>query len=396
MTMANLLQQSLRPLLTMSLLTAATGASLCVVFGRGETEALWRAYLFAMLATWPVVMGAVGLLALGNLTGGRWAAAARPFYLAAARTLPFVAVLLVPLAFALGHIYPWAQSGAESPHVFSPAKSAYLSPPFFLARSAAYIAVWLVVSWWLGSVSQYTRPPASTPAMRRAGALSLVLLVPTTTFAAFDWGMSLEPHWYSSIYGAILTGGGVVAAHALAIVGLACVSLSTRISLVSSAGTGGHGEHELADVYNDMGNLLLAFIMLWTYFSFSQFFIIWSGNLPGEAAWYERRLSGGWQMLALALVLSCFALPFLMLLSRNFKRNIRQLAIVAAVVLAGYSLNMYWMFVPALAPASFVHSMANAGALMAVGGVWLALYWWQIGRLRVVGDLGDLQASAEP
>jgi hypothetical protein len=368
MTTAHHPQQ--RRWLGLCVLTAAAGLGACAVAGWNRPDLLWRAYLVGLLPCWLMTIGAAGLLALGNLTGGRWATAARPFYMSAMRLLPLMVLLFLPITFGLEHVYPWARASGDAVE-FSPAKAAYLSENFFLARGAGYLAVWLLVAWWLMSVSCNDLPPASTPAMRRAGALGLVLLVPTTTFAAFDWAMSLEPHWYSSIYGAILTAGGVIAAHAAALIGFAASS---------APGTNEHDQGS-CDVYNDLGNLMLAFVMVWTYFSFSQFLIIWSANLPSEIAWYQRRLSNGWQFVAMLLVLLCFAMPFLSLLARDRKRDIRRLAKVALLVLASFGLNMYWTIVPAFSPAEVTDHVAFGGALIGAGGLWLALYAFQIGRI---------------
>src|SRR6188474_3538454 len=198
---------------TVCWLAVAVGVALCIVLGWNQLEMLWQAYLFAFLCCWLITMGGIGLLALGNLTGGQWAAAARPSNIAVLRTLPWMTLLFVPIGLGLAHIYPWAINESTAHSALPPGKAEYLSPTFFLYRAAAYFAVWLAAAAWLSRVSSFDLPAASTPAMRRAGAISLVLLVPTATFAAIDWAMSLEPHWYSSIYGAILTASGVVTAH---------------------------------------------------------------------------------------------------------------------------------------------------------------------------------------
>jgi hypothetical protein len=361
------------------LLVGVAGAALVAGLGLSRVPLLWRACFLAWFACWPIAMGGLGMLALANLTGGRWALACRPFYLAAGQTLPALAVFSIPLAFGLDQIYPWAGTGPDDALHFSPAKADYLSPPFFLARAAAYFVVWMLVGWWLGLVSRLDRPPASRPAMRRAGALSLVLLVPTATFAAFDWGMSLEPHWYSSIYGAIITAGGAVAVHALASVGVALVLPATRRAFMIDRP---HREHEPshAELLNDLGNLLLAFIMLWTYFSFSQFLIIWSGDQPSEIAWYQRRLYGAWGIVAVIMLTICFALPFLLLLSRNLKRR-STLAAIASLLVVGYLLNMYWTIVPAFPPVDSAGHVACILAMVAGGGLWLALCSWNASRL---------------
>ncbi len=185
----------------MLLLAAVVGVGVCAAMVWNKPARLWPAYLYGFLACWLVSVGAMGLLALGNLTGGRWAIVSRPFYLAATQSIWFVAILFVPIGVFTEHIYPWAN--AEIRGTLPPGKAVYLETVFFCQRAAGYFIVWLVLSWLLGKASQLELPPASTPAMRRIGAITLVLLVPTATFAAFDWGMSLEPEWYSSIYGAL-------------------------------------------------------------------------------------------------------------------------------------------------------------------------------------------------
>jgi hypothetical protein len=371
----------------LSLLVGALGIGLCVALVRHQPEILWRASLLGVISIWLVPMGAAGLLAIGNLTGGQWATVARPFYLASMNTLPFVALLFIPLAFGLEHIYPWAQSGGAGVEGMSEAKRIWLSPTFVLLRAGGYFIIWLAVTRWLAAVSRLDVPPGSTFTMRRAGAASLVILVPTVTFAAFDWVMSLEPHWYSSIFGAILTAGGVVAAHALAIFGVA--RLPGLISpILAAAGVGEDSDARTTnEVLGDLGNLLLAFTLVWTYFSFSQFLIIWSGNLPSEISWYLLRLSGNWQWVAIGVVLVGFAAPFLSLLSRDVKRNVWELAQVAVISLVGYGLFIYWTIVPDTYPADITGNVASVAVLVAVAGLWSSLNAWQLARV-IRGHMG--------
>lgn len=371
----------------LSLMAFALGVGLLIAFASHRVEMLWRAYLFGLVSCWLVAMGAAGILAIGNLTGGRWAVAGRPFYLAAMKTIPLVTVLFVPLGFALSQIYPWAEmTGAERAEHFINGKAIYLSPAFFLIRAVIYLAIFNVVAWWLASVSRLDVPPGRTFRMRRAGAVSLVLLAPSVTFAAFDWVMSLEPDWYSSIFGAMLTMGGVAAAHALTIYGLARMPRGLRERVMALPTE--HDHHDSPnELFADMGNLLLAFIMVWTYFSFSQYLIIWSGNLPSEISWYLVRSSGYWLYLISAVFAMCFVLPFFALLSRDTKRSIWPLAMVALIVLAGYGLNMYWTMVPALRPIEPGDHLACASALLTLGGLWSAVNSWQLGNVLRTGAL---------
>jgi hypothetical protein len=392
-----------------ALLAAVVGVGVCAAMVWNNPSRLWPAYLYGFLACWLVCVGAMGLLALGNLTGGKWAAVARPFYLAGTQSMWMVAILFVPIGLFTEHIYPWANAALGT--TLPPGKAAYLETVFFCQRAAGYFIVWLVLSWLLGLVSRLDLPPASTTAMRRVGAVTLVLLVPTATFAAFDWGMSLEPEWYSSIYGALLSAGGVLAAHALT---------------VSSAITAGDGameailhrvgmffqptdEHELqgsqmislqvqihpepsspaADIYNELGNLLLAFLMVNTYFALSQFIIIWTGNLPSEITWYLRRMNGGWQWLAIVIFMFHFVMPFLMLLSRDVKRTPRQLRQVALLLMAMFAVHLYWMIVPATQYSGTAGHVLSIAALAGLLGIWLTFYSWLANRCLGRCDVGE-------
>jgi hypothetical protein len=369
----------------MLLLAAVVGVGVCAAMVWNNPSLLWPAYLYSFLACWLVSVGAMGLLALGNLTGGRWAAVGRPFYLAATQSLWLVAILFVPIGIFTEHIYPWANT--TTGNALPPGKAAYLEPVFFCQRAAGYFIVWLALSWLLGIVSRLDLPPASTPAMRRIGAITLVLLVPTATFAAFDWGMSLEPEWYSSIYGALLSAGGVLAAHALAVSGVATIGDGTVDAILCRAGLRQESQTNdapdrkyVTDIYNELGNLLLAFLMVNTYFALSQFLIIWTGNLPSEISWYLRRTNYGWQYLALAIVAFHFAVPFLMLLSRDAKRDPRQLTMVALILLSMYAAHLYWMIIPAFPYQGRTGNVLNVAAFAAVCGLWLAVFSWLTNR----------------
>lgn len=377
------LHNTLRTIVIGCVIVAVTGGVLCVALAAGQWEMLCRPLLLGYLSCWLPTVGAAGLLAIGNLTGGRWAAATRPYFLAAMKTWPLLLLMYVLVAMSLNQIYPWAPVNTGVRESFPAAKAEYLSPNFFLARAFGYYVLWLLVWLLLSAASRIDLPPASTPGMRRAGAISLVLLVPTTTFAAFDWAMSLEPNWYSSIYGAILTAGGVVAAMALAIIGLAN-SMSVNSFIQLPANDGDTEQVDIGDILNDLGNLLLAFVMVWTYFAFSQFLIIWFGNLPDEIAWYERRLTAGWGALALAVAAFSFFTPFLMLLSRDGKRSPMYLRTVATVVIAAYAINMVWTIVPAFEPADFRTCVMNLCALLSISGLWLAFYFHHVSRGIIV------------
>ena len=359
---------------------AAVGAALLAL---RDLDSFFRGYLFAYLCICFPTAGFLGLLALGNLTGGRWSVVSRPILAAGTDTTLLVAILFVPVALGLEHIYVWATT--EGQQMFEGTKAAWLSPGFFLARAVAYLVIWLLVAVVIVRSSPFHRAPGETTGMRRAGAGGLVVLIAVVTMAAFDWGMSLEPEWYSSIYGAILAISGVVAAHAFVALSLCRLDVDAIAPLAALSSSpqldGATAEPEAAArIRGDVGNLLLAFVMLWAYFSVSQLLIIWAGNLPSEIEWYLPRIETSWQWLAIALVVLHFAAPFLLLISRQVKRSTRALRGVAILLLVMYTLNMFWVIKPAFAPEGFYVSISDVVCLLALGGLWTAAFFWRLER----------------
>ena len=284
---------------------------------------------------------------LHHLVGGAWGLLIRRPMGAAAMVLPLMAVLFVPIALGVGYLYPWAHlsglSGTEAHHLAK--KLAYLNPTFFVVRAAVYFIVWGGMAWVVGRASRRqdaTADPAISRRLQRlrsgySPCLGLVFL--TGSLMAIDWGMSLEPDWSSSMYPPMVIVGEGLETFAVMIVLSAW--LATRDRELGRIATPGR--------FQDLGNLLLAFTMLWAYLSFSQFLIIWSGNLREEIPWYMRRIYGGWQVVGVALMLFHFFGPFLALLLRATKRTPRYLAYVALLVIAFHYLDLYWLIKPASA-----------------------------------------------
>jgi hypothetical protein len=209
-----------------------------------------------------------------------------------------------------------------------------------------------------------------------------VLYALTMTFAAVDWAMSVDPHWFSHIYGVRMIGGQILTAFAFAVVVI--VSLERRGPLGTIIGPAR---------FHDLGNLMLAFVMLWGYFEFSQFLIIWSGNLPEETPYYLRRLGGGWRVFSLALVVFHFAVPFLVLLSRPIKRAPGRLAAVAMLLLVARAADVYWQLMPSFQADSLAPHWVTGALLAGMGGIWLVIYVWRLGAypLLPVSDTSLLE-----
>lgn len=331
-------------------------------------------YLTAFVFWTGIALGCLAIVMLHHLSGGAWGMIIRRLLESGARTLPLLAVLFVPVAFGLTHLYEWARPAAVQSDALLQAKQPYLNVPFFLARAAIYFAAWVLVSYLLNKWSgEQDRAGAVAPegTLRRFRVLSapgLMVYGLTVTFASIDWVMSLDARWFSTIFGVLFMGGQAVSALAFVI---AVLVLLARVPPLADVLRPGH--------LHDLGKLLLAFVMLWTYFAFSQWLIIWSGNLPEEVPWYLRRLQGGWEWVGLLLILGHFVLPFLLLLSRDAKRHARTLAAIAIGVVAMRFVDLFWMIAPERHPSGFMVHPLDIAALVGVGGLWVAYFVRQLG-----------------
>ena len=250
----------------------------------------------------------------------------------------------------------------------------------FFARAALYFAIWISVAFFLARWSKEQDENPNDSVHRRLHNLArggILLYALTMTFAAFDWAMSLDPHWFSHIYGVIIIGGQMLTALMFAIVIAARLLDMPKVA-----------EFVDRDRFHDLGNLLLAFIMLWAYFALSQFLIIWSGNLPEETPWYLVRKEGGWNAVAIALILFHFVVPFVILLSKQVKRDPRVLASVVLGLLVLRYVDLYWLIAPSFYPDGFSMSWLDPAATVAVGGLWLAAFVRMLAS-RPVLPLGD-------
>ena len=359
-----------------ALLVGVVAAGLCVVGYFINPAQFFRSYLMAYMFWLGVVLGCLAILMMHYLVDGRWGLVIRRVLEAGTRLLPLMLVLFVPLIFGIHELYAWARPTGEAHHELSALQQVYLQVPFFLGRAGLYFAVWLVLAFFLNRWSRQQEQESDVLVIRtlqrRLGMLSgggLVLYGLTMTFAAVDWLMSLEPQWFSTAYGLLVVTGQLLAAMAFAILTTAWLARDEPYASVASS-----------EMFHDLGNLLLAFVMLWAYIAFSQFLIIWSGDLPEENRWYLDRTYGGWNWVALVLVVVHFALPFALLLSRQITRRAQPLATVAAVLFGIHLVDAFWLVMPAFFPGRLHVHWLDIMAPIAVGGLWLAAFLWQLQR----------------
>jgi hypothetical protein len=350
-------------------LLGGVGAAACAVGAWLDFERFLQSYLVAWLLCFGVAVGCLGILTLHHLSRGGWGLMIRRVLESAAGTLPLLAVAFVPVLLSLGTVYGWATpEGAAELHG---GKAAYLDPAFFTARFVLYFAVWSGIAWWLTRLSTQQDESADPAIFRRMQVVAgpaLGLYALAATFAAVDWLMSLDPHWYSSLFGVYFIGGHAVSA--LAFVVPVAVWLRQRKPM-SEAFRPIH--------FQDYGKLLLAFVMLWAYFAVSQLLIIWSGNLAEEVTWYVHRVEGAWKIISIVLGLLHFALPFLLLLSRDLKRS-RRLIWVAALLLVMRWLDLFWQAAPAFGDRGPIFHWLDLATVVALGGLWFGFFARRLAR----------------
>jgi hypothetical protein len=354
----------------------------------------FRSYLYAYLYTLGLSLGSLGILLLHHTVGGKWGVVTRRLLESGTRTLPLMALLLVPILFGMTSLYLWARPDIASHDHIIHWKSPYLNVPFFLVRMVIYFGLWMLYAWILNRKSleqDRTGDPLLITRMRQISAPGLLVFVMTATFAFIDLGMSLEPHWFSTIYGAMFLIGQVLQTFAFLTAILVLLYPRPPFSEILTV------RH-----FHYLGNFMLAFTVVWTYLSFSQFLIIWSANLPEDIPWYVRRFSGGWGVIAVLLLLFHFIVPFLILLNRFVKRDPKWLQKVALWIIVMRLLDVYWVIEPAFYQHEFelhkqvfrVHWL-DVVAPIGLIGVWIAAFVWQLKRFPIV-PLKDPRLIGEP
>ncbi len=328
-----------------------------------------QSYLIAFIFWMGITLGSLAVLMIHHLTGGAWGMVGRRVWEAATRNLPLMAVLFLPIAFGVRSLYVWARPEAASDPVIQ-SKAIYLNVPGFYLRAVIFFVVWGALAFLLNKWSreQDEQPLMLTgPQDRRFRVLSgpgLCLYVLTITFMSVDWVMSLDPHWYSTIFGILMLGGQGLSTMAFTIMVLAALVKFRPMSEVAGP-----------DQFHDLGKLMFAFVMLWAYFSVSQLIIIWSGNLPEEIPFYLERLHGVWAPISITLLLLQFALPFLLLLSRGLKRNPAAVRWVALIILVMRVVDITWTIGPVFRHEGSSLHWLDFAAVLGMGGLWLPLFW---------------------
>jgi len=371
------------------------GLLLCVAGFFANRAQFFQSYLFAFIYWTGFTLGGLCVLLMHHVVGGRWGATSRRFLEAQMRTLPLMLLFLIVMLLGMKDIYPWTHANWVAQNHFLQHKQPYLNVPFFLLRIAVYFAIWL---FWglrvnkLADEQDRTGDPTLRERMRAFSAPGLLIFSVTATFAMFDWVLSADVQYFSTVYGAMILIGDILQTFALTILVMILVSREDRF-----------GGRVNAPILHELGKMMFAFVIFWAYLSASQLIITWPANLPQEAVWYLDRTNGFWKYFAWAVALSMFAIPFCALLSQSLKKTPKPLISVCHWILVARLVDIFWPVEPPFRNASsstplatasgFTIYWTDAAAFIGLGGIWLYVFLGQL-RRRPLLPLRDSRVMA--
>ncbi|MCU0305535.1 MAG: hypothetical protein MUC56_15885 [Thermoanaerobaculales bacterium] len=361
-------------------LVGTAAASFLGSRAEGGVDALLQTYLVSFAFFLSLSLGALFFVMLQHVTRAGWSVVVRRVAEATASNLWLMVVLAVPVVLGMARLYHWAHPGAADHDPLLAGKAGFLNPGFFTIRLVVYFAVWCLLAWFFTSASRRqdaTRDPALTRRMEVVAAPGIVAYALTVNFAAFDLLMSLDPHWFSTIFGVYYFSASVVlffAVMPVLFVWLQAQGLLRRAVTV---------EH-----YHDLGKFLFAFTVFWAYIAFSQYMLIWYGNIPEETQWFLKRQTGGWTAVSLLLLFGHFVAPFLLLISRHVKRRPLLLATIGVFVAFMCWVDMYWLVIPEFSPGVARFGWLDVAVFLGMAGIYSAVLVWRLGRASLVPE-GD-------
>jgi hypothetical protein len=365
---------------------AGLGYTIAVASSAGAT-AFWKSYLFAVVCAFSICLGGLFFVMLQYITRAGWSVTVRRTAEGLAANLKWMWILLVPLLVLVwsgnaGVLYEWADTDLVANDQLLQKKAAYLNPTFWSIRTIAYGVIWaLLAKFFVGhSIAQDEDGDISrTSAMQMLAPVGIILYAITQTFASIDWIMSLQPTWFSTMFGVYFFTVSCTGCFATMILLLAMLKNSGRL------GNAVNAEH-----FHDMGKLLFAFgVVFWAYIGFSQYMLIWYANIPVETGWFFPRQMGGWFWISWLLIIGHFALPFLLLISRWPKRFRYVLAIVAAWMVLMFIVDVYWLVMPVVPTQELITAESN-DALVAMIDSGEVSVGWDPRFMHVTAVIGTL------
>lgn len=366
---------------TKTMFVGVLAAAVAIVWGFLNPTMFLRAYLVGFMFWLGVSLGSLALLNLQYTTGGHWGALGRRFWEAATSSsnILLLFVLWLPLVFGMKIIYPWATMKPEE--LVEDRARLWLNPKLFVIRGIIYFILWWFWAWRLRRWAEVEERGEATPqrfvSIQNFAGAGIIVYGLTITFASVDWVMSLNPMWWSTVWGMLFMVGECLTAFAFTIWLLARLAQTEPLGRIVKP-----------DHFHDYGKLMFAFVVLWAYLSFSQWLIIWQGNITEEIRWYLDRAHGHWKVIATGLIFFHFVLPFAIMLSRSLKRQPRKLVVMAVWIMIVRLVDLFWLVQPsfhskgisgeALAPLDWQIVLLNVINVVAIGGLWLAVFFRQL------------------
>jgi len=376
MSVPETLQASFGKIQRLGVSAGVIALALSIALGFRNPTQFYQSYLYAFIYWLSFPLGCLALLMLHHLTGGKWGYPMRRLWEAGSRTFPLMALLFVPVWLGMSRLYPWTNTAMMEEDPTLQVKRFYLNSGFFTLRAVIYFVIWIGLAYLLNKWSAQQDETGDLRLAQKMGAISgpgIILWGIAITYGCIDWVMSLEPHWYSTIYGMIFMIVGCLAAMSFGLFVLRRLADTEPVK-----------DSVSAPEFNDLGNLLFAFTMLWAYLNFDQFLIIWAGDIKDEIPWFMTRAFGVWGGVAVFLLVMHFFVPFLLLLQKPIKRRLRTLSFVAGYMVLLGLVDIYWLIMPAFHKNHPELNILDLLAILGIGGLWVAAFFRQLAKMPLL------------
>ncbi len=353
----------------MALMIGLAGLALSAYGYIADRGQFFYSYLTSFMYWLTIGLGALFFTLIHYLANAKWSIIIKRWSETVMFTLPFMGIMFIPICFGLHDLYEWSHEDVVATDHLLQGKAAYLNVNFFLIRSLGYFVIWGLLTWFIRSKSIEQDQGYSESSMmkvRRVSAFGMIMFALTISFASIDWIMSLSPHWYSTIFGVYMFAGAFVSFLSFTVLAIKYFEGKGILKDIISV------EH-----YHDIGKLMFAFIIFWSYMAFSQYFLIWYAHIPEETFWFLDRWEGTWKQFSMLLMIGHFPIPFLGLIVQNAKRNKFVLPTVAIWIMFIHWVDMYWLILPTFSPEGFNLSWMDATTFVGIGGTFI---WFVISR----------------
>lgn len=341
---------------------------------------LMHSYLTSFMFWISIALGGLFFVLVNYLANARWSVVTRKISESIMCSFPLLLILFIPILFSIHELYHWSHEEAVATDLILQTKTSYLNTPFFIIRSVGYFVIWIILTILLGNKSMSNEKKADPhyyKKVRKISAPGMILFAITITFASFDWLMSLDPHWFSTIFGVYLFSGSFLAFLCFfVLIGKYLASQGILKDIITV-------EH-----YHDVGKLMFGFIIFWSYMAFSQYFLIWYANIPEETYWFLKRWEGSWVTMSMVLLFGHFVIPFILMLTRWSKRNTFMLVFMALWILAMRWVDLYWLIFPTHSESGVYLSWMDLSTMVGIGGVfvWFVMFRMTKDKLIPLND----------